>query len=51
MSDGTFLILGAGGIWLAAVGWFLIDTYFRRKETFVDRLQDKMKGSENATFK
>lgn len=33
------------------IGMFLIDTYFRRKEMFVDKLQSKMKGTNDATWK
>ena len=45
MSDGVFLFIMIG---VPAVGWFLIDIYFRRKEKFVDHLQGKMKGNLDA---
>lgn len=31
------------------VGNALIDAYFKRKEEFVDHLQDKMKGTQDAS--
>lgn len=35
------------GVYL--LGTVLIDAYFRRKEKFVDTLQDKMKGKQNGS--
>jgi len=43
---GIFFVIAGSGLWF--LGYNLIDAYFRRKERFVDNLQDKLKGDPNA---
>lgn len=37
------------GIAIYLLGQFLIDAYFRRKEKFVDRLNNKMRGQSDGS--
>ena len=43
------IVVGGSGLYL--LGHNLIDAYFRRKERFVDKLQDKLKGGSDGTTK
>lgn len=43
------LVILVGFFGVAAIGAFLIESYFRRKEEFVDRLQAKAEGNTDAT--
>lgn len=45
----ALIALGMG--LMIPIGNYLIDAYFTRKETFVDSLQEKMKGSVDAPVK
>lgn len=48
--NGPMIIVMFGGlIGIYFVGQGLIDTYFARKEQFVDNIQEKMKGSFDGT--
>ena len=48
MNEASVLILiTLGGYGLYLLGQSLIDAYFRRKEKFVDTLNDKIKGGSN----
>ena len=39
------------GIGLYLLGLWLIEAYFRRKEKFIDQLQQRMKGDQDGTCK
>jgi hypothetical protein len=50
MTSDKFFILLCIAVTLP-IGLFLIDAYFRRKETFVEKLQSKLKGNTDASWK
>lgn len=45
----TGLLIVAGGYGIYLLGHSLIDAYFRRKEKFVDNIQDKIRGNADGT--
>ena len=49
MNDNIYVVVLVA-IGLYFLGQMLIDAYFRRKEKYVDKLHQKMKGDTNGTI-
>lgn len=46
----TVILVVSGGYGIYLLGHSLIEAYFRRKEKFVDKLQDKLRGNSDGAI-